>query len=341
MRVRPWPITLSLRSLASPLYAVLLLLLLPHPARADLRLCDRTSYVLETASSTIRNTDSLTQGWTRIIPGDCATVIKGRLGAASYLVYARSSLAHAGPAHAWGGAFPVCVKDGDFVLHQTVTQAYCTAPDTFDLPFAPVNFRGRRDWTMDFDESPALRSLTAAQLAGVKRLLTDNGYKPGAIDGSPNKLTAAALTDFRAKMKFKPQDGNDVLFAALERQAETRSAPQGYAVCNDTPDPLLAAIAENGPGQPRSRGWWRVAPKSCARAIATPLTGPVYLLAQKLNGAVVVGGGEKFCTTSIIFDIEGRGDCATRGLAESGFAVTVGSGATGYVAHVGDKGIAR
>src|ERR1700722_16683913 len=181
MRVRPWPITLSLRSLASPLCAGLLLLLLPHPARADLRLCNRTSYVLETATSTIRNTDSLTQGWSRIIPGDCAAVIKGRLGAASYLVYARSALVHAGPTRAWGGAFPVCVKDGDFVLHQTVTQPYCTAADTFPLPFAPVNLKARHDWTMDFDESPALPSLTAAQLAGVKRLLSDNGYKLGAI----------------------------------------------------------------------------------------------------------------------------------------------------------------
>ena len=47
-------------------------------------------------------------------------------------------------------------------------------------------------------------------------------------------------------MKFKPGDGNDVLFAALEKQAQTISAPQGYAVCNDTGEPLLAAIAQTG-----------------------------------------------------------------------------------------------
>ncbi|HWY60853.1 MAG TPA: DUF1036 domain-containing protein [Rhizomicrobium sp.] len=322
-------------------YACLLLLLLPHPASADLKLCNRTSYVLQTATSTIRNTDSLTRGWTRIIPGDCTTVVKGRLTASSYLVYARSALAHAGPTRAWGGAFPVCVKDGDFVLHQTVTQAYCTAADTFALPFAPVNLKDRSDWTMDFDESPALVSLTAAQLAGVKRLLSDNGYKPGAIDGLPSKATEAALSDFRAKMKFTPQDGNDMLFAALEKQAGTKSAPQGYAVCNDSAEPLLAAIAETGTGKPRSRGWWRIAPKSCARAITTPLSGPVYLLAQKLGGAVVVGGPEKFCTTSIAFEVVGRADCATRGLAESGFATTAGGGLAGFVAHVGAAGLVR
>ena len=319
-----------------------LLLLLPHPAKADLKLCNRTSYVLETATSTIKNTDSLTQGWAHIVPGDCAIVIKGKLATASYLVYARSALAHAGPTRAWGSAFPVCVKDGDFVLHQTVTQAYCTAPDTFALPFAPVNMKGRRsDWTMAFDEKPALSSLTAAELAGVKRLLSDDGYKPGAINGSPDKATAAALADFRAKMKFKPQDGNDKLFAALEKQAGTKSAPQGYAVCNDSADPLLAAIAQEGPGKPRSRGWWRIAPKACARALSTPLSGPVYLLTQKLGGAVVVGGTEKFCTTSIAFDVEGKGDCLKRGLIESGFAVTAGGGLSGYVAHVGAGGLVR
>ena len=282
----------------------LLLLLLPHPAKADLKLCNRTSYVLEAATSTIKNTDSLTQGWSHIIPGDCAVAIKGPL-AASYLVYARTSLAHAGPQRAWGGAFPVCVKDGDFALHQTVTQPYCTAPDTFALSFAPVSFKNRRDWTMDFDETPALASLTAAQLAGVKRLLGDNGYKVGAIDGKPSKPTGVALADFRAKMKFKPGDGNDVLFAALEKRAETISAPQGYAVCNDAAEPLLAAIAQTGAGKPTSRGWWRIAPKACARMLTTPLSGPVYLLAQKLSGATLVGGSEKFCTTAIAFEVEG------------------------------------
>ena len=322
------------------LFVIALLLLLPHPAKADLKLCNRTSYVLEAATSTIKNKDSLTQGWSRISPGDCAVAIKGPL-ATSYLVYAHTSLAHAGPQRAWGGAFPVCVKDSDFVLHQAVTQPYCTAPDTFALPFAPVNFKNRRDWTMDFDETPALPSLTAAQLAGVQRLLGDNGYKVGAIDGKPSKPTGVALADFRAKMKFKPGDGNDVLFTALEKRAQTISAPQGYAVCNDAAEPLLAAIAQTGPGKPSSRGWWRIAPKACARMLATPLTGPVYLLAQKLGGAALVTGNEKFCTTAIAFEVENRGNCTARGLNESGFVSTAGRGLAGYVAHIGAQGLVR
>jgi len=332
-----------MRGFCSAAIGLLLLCLMPHPAKADLKLCNRTSYALEAATSTIiNNTESLTQGWIHIVPGDCAIAIKGPLNAASYLVYARSSLAHAGPPRAWGGAFPVCVKNGQFSLHQTVIQPYCTEPDTFALPFAPVNIKNRQDWTMALDDSPVLPSLMAAQLAGVKRLLNDNGYKAGAITGLPSKQTGAALAAFRKAMKFKPTDGNDVLFAALEKQALTKAAPQGYAVCNDTAEPLMAAIAETGLPKPVSRGWWRISPKSCAQAMTTPLGGnPVYLLAQKLNGAVVVGGAEKFCTAAMAFEVQGRADCTQRGMSEAGFASTAGHGAPGFVAHVGDSGLIR
>jgi uncharacterized membrane protein len=320
---------------------VALCLLLPHPAKADLRVCNRTSYIVDVATSSIKNTDSLTQGWTRVLPGDCAAAIKGPLTASSYLVYARSSLAHAGPPRAWGGSFPVCVKDSDFNLHQAVTQPICTQPDTFALPFAPVNIHGRQDWTMALDDSPALPSLTAAQLAGVKRLLTDNGYKVGTIDGLPNKPTGAALSDFRKKAGLKPADGNDALFATLEKRAETKTAPQGYEMCNDTGEPLLAAIAQEG-SQPASHGWWRIAPRGCARALATPLNGePVFLMVQRLNGSVVVGGAEKFCTAAGAFDAQGRGNCAQRSMNETGFAATAGRGMAGSVVHIAEAGIVR
>lgn len=319
-----------------------LLCLLPRPAKADLKLCNRTSYVLDAATQTIiKNTESLTQGWIHLTPGSCAVAIKGQLSGASYMVYARSSLAHAGPVRAWGGSFPVCVKDGTFSLHQAVTQPYCTQSDTFALPCAPVNIKDRRDWTTALDETPALPSLVAAQLAGVKRLLADNGYKVGAINGLPSKPTQTALADFRRKAKFKPGDGNDLLFAALEKQALTKTAPQGYAVCNDTAEPLVAAIADGG-AKPVSRGWWRIGPKSCAQTMTTALGGnAVYLLAQKLNGTVLVGGAEKFCTASGAFEVQGRADCAKRGMAEAGFIQTAGKGAPGFVAHIGDTGLIR
>lgn len=321
------------------LLAVLLLALAAAPAQAALTLCNRTSYILYAATSAIQSPRSETQGWTRIAPGDCQVARKEALTAETYLVHARSSLAHSGPARAWGGSYPVCVKDGNFVIKQGVTQPVCTAEGTFALPFAPLDNRGHASWTMNFDELPALGSLSAAQLAGVKRLLADNGYKVSAIDGKPDHATGAALNDFRTKMHFQPNADNTVLFDALEREAKKKIAPAGYTVCNDSGTALLVALATNDNNKPLSRGWWTVQPGACAKAITTPLSSDaVYLLALRKAGGSLVSGPQRFCTTPAAFDIQG-GDCAAHKYSEAGFTRTDTKGKPGYVAHIGPAGL--
>jgi uncharacterized membrane protein len=212
------------------------------------------------------------------------------------------------------------------------------------LPFAALNNRGKSVWTMNFDEQPAM-SLSEAQLAGVKRLLVDNGYKIARIDGKPDKATGAALVDFRKRMRLDANAGNAVLFKALEQQAQTKVAPAGYTVCNESRDSLLVALGrkEAGPKSslvPVSHGWWTVEPASCAKAITTQLkTDTVYLLAQKKNGGTLVGGPEKFCVTSVAFEIRGAQNCAGRALSEAGFAATPTKGVAGYVARIGPTGL--
>jgi uncharacterized membrane protein len=188
-------------------------------------------------------------------------------------------------------------------------------------------------------------SLSEAQLAGVKRLLIDNGYKIGRIDGKPDKTTGAALTAFRKRMRFDALAGNSVLFRILERQARAKVAPAGYTVCNESSESLLVALGqkEAAAGKPPlsvSRGWWTVEPASCAKAITTPLKADaVYLLAQKKSGGTLVGGPEKFCVTSAAFEIRGAQNCAERTLTEAGFAATPTMGASGYVARIGPAGL--
>jgi uncharacterized membrane protein len=318
-----------------------LLLLGIAPARAELKLCNRTSYILYAATASIRNTQSSAQGWTRIAPGDCQTARKEALTAETYLVHARSSLAHSGPARAWGGNFPLCVKDADFLLNQSAAMAVCRSSDSFALPFAALDTQGARSWTMTLDESPALPSLAAAQLAGVKRLLRDTGYNVGAIDGAVSRQTGTALAAFRKRMNFPAQAGNAELFAALEKEALKTNAPSGYTVCNDARAPLRVALAQARQGQTGSRGWWLVPPGSCARAITTPLhEDAVYLLARTLDGKVVAGGKEMFCIAAAAFEAPGRGRCAERGFAEAGFARTQTRNSEGFVARIGEKGLA-
>ncbi len=145
------------------------------PAEAALKLCNRTSYILYAATASVTKTGSTIHGWTRIAPGDCRTALPQKLKAQSYLVYARSALAYSGPERAWGGSVPLCVKDPQFTLYQKAVASPCL-DDFYAVPFAEVDTHGQPDWTMTFDDDPPLKTLEAAQLAGVKRLLKDNGY---------------------------------------------------------------------------------------------------------------------------------------------------------------------
>ena len=322
------------------LWAVLALGAMSVPAQAALTLCNRTSYVLYAATSAVQSGRSETEGWTRVVPGECQIARKEPLTAQSYLVHARSSLAHSGPARAWGGNQPVCVKDSNFTLKQPAAKSSCT-DDSFALPFATLDNQGKRVWTMNFDEQPAM-TMTEAQLAGVKRLLKDNGYPIPQIDGKPDKATGLALNDFRKRMNFGPNAGNAELFQALEREARRKIAPAGYTVCNDGPDAMMIALGQMDGGKIVSRGWWTVTPGACARAMTMPLASDaIYLLAQRKSGGTLAAGSQRFCTAATAFEIEGNQNCAGRGFAETGFAATPTKGLSGYVAHIGPAGLRR
>jgi len=313
---------------------------LASPAEAALKLCNRTSYILYAATSAVSGNGSSTKGWIRIAPGDCQIARPEKLSSQSYLVYARSALAHSGPERAWGGDFPLCVKDGDFTLNRRGAAANCTG-DVFAVAFATIETHNRPDWTMTFDDQPQFGALEAAQLAGVKRLLKDNGYKIPAIDAKPDKATGAALEDFRRKMKFAERAGNAELFTALEAEAAKRGGtPQGYTVCNDGGADVVAAIGEPAGADFVTRGWWHIAGRACARMITTPLkNAAVWLLAQKPGGAVTVSGADQFCVAGQEFEIKGRKDCAQRGYTQAGFARTPTHGKSGLVVHINESGV--
>jgi uncharacterized membrane protein len=320
------------------LLALLVLGAMSLPAQAALTLCNRTSYILYAATAAIQRPGSETQGWTRLAPGECQIARKEPLMAEAYLVHARSSLAHSDPARAWGGNRPVCVKDGNFVIKQSTAKPSC-ADDSFALPFAPLDNRGKSVWTMNFDEQPAMTQ-TQAQLAGVKRLLKDNGYAIAQIDGKPDKATGTALNDFRKRMRFGPNAGNAELFQALESEARKKIAPAGYTVCNDGPATLLVALGKTDGSKAVSQGWWTVTSGACARAITTPLASDaIYLLAQRKGGGALVAGSQHFCTTAAAFEIQGNRNCAARGFADAGFAATQTRGLSGYIARIGPAGL--
>jgi uncharacterized membrane protein len=304
------------------------------PAIAELKVCNRTSYVLYTATAIAAAGDISSQGWTRIVPGDCHVVLRGDLNAQAYYLYARSSQAHGGPARAWGGEQPVCVKDVTFAGRQSASARDCDSDNFFPRAFAVIDTHRLKSWTTTLSETPPIATFGDAAVAGIKRLLGDLGYRSAKIaDGS-------ALADFRTRQHLARKPSQADLFDALETNALKVAAPAGYSICNDTAKPLAAAIGQKQAGGWTSHGWWKIAPSSCAKAITAPLaTDSVYLFVQKVAGSALVSGREKFCVADIEFDIQGRTRCKDRGLGEVGFAQTRVLGVSGFAAHIGENGL--
>jgi uncharacterized membrane protein len=307
------------------------------PASAALKLCNQTSYVVYAAIGAATKTELDTRGWTRIVPGDCQTPIPDPLAAPAYFIYAHTSQAHSGPSRAWGGNVPICARDTNFAQRTKLPVHGCQGNDFYKMPFAVLDRHGSPSWTTTFTESPALKTLKDARHAGINRLLEDLGYH---VNVPGERARDLALEDFHKRMKL-PADASEAdLFDALETEATKAAAPAGYTVCNDTDEPLWAAIALQTPKKFVTRGWWQVSPGACSRVLTEALkTDSVYLLAEHKGKHVVVSGPTKLCVANVEFEIAGRAPCTGKGVTAMGFAVTNTKGRAGYVAHIGDNGL--
>lgn len=327
--------TVRLRAGALLVFSAVFLLLPPHSAQASLQVCNRTSYVLYSAEGWAIGADNFTQGWSRIVPGSCTTPINGMLTANGYYLYARSSTAYSGTARAWGGNVLLCAKDTNFSLKTPALSPSCTSSDAFTMPFAPVDTHRMQSWTATLTESPAIMTDDAARIAGIERLLRDNGYKFANAQQRDD-----ALKRFRAKLKIAPRASAADLFDALETEAMKASSPAGYSICNDTAGEVWTALAFRDGKQSLAAGWWKIPAGACAHALTQPLTlDAVYVHAEGHNKPQLVSGPDKFCTTNVTFQVTKTGDCTKRGLSETGFAATNTKGRSGYTAHIGEKGL--
>lgn len=318
---------------AGALLCALLLPLCASPASAALKLCNQTSYVLYAAAGYKTGTGAVSQGWSRVAPGDCRDVLKKPLAPIPYYLYARSSTAHTGEARAWGGQFPLCVKDTNFAL--TTAGPACAGDDAYTVPFSSVDTHGQQSWTTTLTESPAIASLDAARRSGIDRLLGDLGYHFTDDDGRQK-----ALAKFRRRMNLVANADDADLFDAMETEAMKTVSPAGYSVCNDTAGVIWTALAFRDGKQTLTAGWWKVPPGGCARALTQPLhIDRVYLHAEGHNKPGLVSGRDKFCVANITFQTMDTGNCAAHGLSTASFAPTETKGVTGFTAHVGESGL--
>jgi uncharacterized membrane protein len=317
---------------AGAVLCALCLALCATPASAALKLCNQTSYVLYAATGVKTGAGTDSQGWTRVIPGECRDVLRKPLATAPYFLYARSSQAYSDEPRAWGGQFPLCVKDTDFAL--TTTGESCTGDDAFSVPFSAIDTHGMASWTTTLTETPGLASLDDARRAGIDRLLNDLGYTFNDDDGRQ-----AALAGFRRKMKIVPNARDTDLFDAMETEAMKTVSPAGYSICNDTAGVIWTALAFRDGKDVASAGWWKVASGGCAHALTQPLhIDKVYVHAEGHNNPKLVGGPDKFCVANITFQTTGT-NCAALGLSTASFTATNVKDLSGYTVHIGESGL--
>jgi uncharacterized membrane protein len=318
---------------AGALLCALVLPLWTSPASAALKLCNQTSYVLYAATGFKADGGTASQGWVRVAPGDCRDLIKRLLAPPPYFLYARSSVAHTGEARAWGGQFPLCVKDTNFSL--TTAGLTCAGDDTFTVPFSAIDTHAMVSWTTTLTETPSIASLNDARRAGIDRLLGDLGYKFNDDDGRQK-----ALARFRRRVNLVANASDADLFDAMETEAMKTVSPAGYSICNDTAGVIWTALAFRAGKQALTAGWWKVTPGGCAHALTEPLNiDRVYLHAEGHNRPALVGGPNKFCVANITFQTADSGNCAAHGLSTASFALTNTKGVTGYTAHIGESGL--
>lgn len=313
------------RSLAA---AAAVAALVPAVAQADLRLCNRMSYVVEAAIGIENRGAVATRGWFRVDPAQCRVVAQGELAAERLFLHARALPLYGPSPPLQNGDEQLCVAPADFII---ATGRACRSGQS-PAPFAEIKPARQDDGTLvitlaedrGYDDEEA-------RLAAIQRLLMIAGHDVTPIDGVDGPKTQAALARFLKDRNLsadtlKAPDAFDRLIAAVQAPAAS-----GFAWCNDTPHRIMAALGLDDGKSVTTRGWYRVEPGKCTspEIAGTPRRLMSYAEAVdgadrplKVNGqAVSWGGATALCTRDGKFDSAEQGDCAARGLAATGFAV--------------------
>ena len=297
------------------------------PARADYRFCNATSYVLSSAIAFPSGNDWKSQGWFRLLPGECKPVLRGRIDHEVYYVLARSIEAHRGGRKYFSGSDRFCTVGEDFLI---AGRGNCAARGYDSNDFTRVETRTGKDWTTTFEE-PANYTLKQAKIAGIQRLLQDNGLKINKIDGLEGNHTTRAVMAFQRSLNIRPTGAiTDGLFASLIEAADAQQRKSGLILCNKTEFLVWSAVGYEKDDALESSGWIRIEPGRCEKAIKGELKNRYYYayaeavdeagnIARRNDADLVWGGDHDFCTKTTRFEIRGVENCSGRGYDETGF----------------------
>jgi uncharacterized membrane protein len=169
-------------------------------ARAELTLCNRTSFRMEAAIGLEKRANVATRGWFRLDPGQCRQVLDGPLDADMVYLHARTPPVYGTAPLPQDGQADFCVRNGDFDIPDArgcpaSQQAHFSAAKPSESPKGPVVNLAEES---DYDD-------VQARLAGIQRLLVIAGYDAYPIDGVQGAKTQAAITKFLNDRKLRDQ----------------------------------------------------------------------------------------------------------------------------------------
>jgi uncharacterized membrane protein len=305
-----------------------------NPARADLKLCNRMSYVVEAAIGIDDKAATATRGWFRIDPAACRVVVQGTLTADRILLNARALGVYGSSPIPQNGPDTLCIAQHDFVI---AAARQCRAGQT-PAPFTQVTPTPTDDGNLvaylaeasEYDDEQA-------RLAGIQRLLVIAGYDAAPIDGVDGPKTQAALAAFLKSRGLSPDIVQAPNFFTTMIDAVQSPSSSGLTWCNDTPHKIMAAVGTDDGKTVVSRGWYRIDPGKCLHPDVVGQPKQIFSFAEAVDGdnrtvklkdkPLNWGGATPLCTRENKFETSEQGDCASRGFAATGFtAVDMTSG---------------
>lgn len=306
------------------------------PARADLLLCNRMSYVIETAIGIEDKGTAATRGWFRLDPGQCRTVLQGEVQAENIYLHARALPVYGGSPLPQGGHADFCIGPENFIIANARS---CTRPSQRLARFTQVKPAETEKGHAAYLAEDAEYTDDQARDAGIQRLLVIAGYDATPIDGIRGAKTDAALLQFLQDNKLgATAAGRSDFFDTLIAVAQKPEGP-GFAWCNDTRHPVMAALGIEDKGEVTTRGWYRVEPGKCLRPDVKGSPRRLYSFAEAIGGdgqplksgpqPMAWGGETVLCTRNVKFELNEHKDCAGNGLTSSGFALVELTGRSG------------
>jgi uncharacterized membrane protein len=307
--------------------AVISFLFSAVPAYADLKLCNRMSYVVEVAIGIDDKATTATRGWFRIDPAACRVVAQGALTADRILLNARALGVYGSSPIPQSGGDTLCIAPDNFVI---AAARQCRSGQS-PAPFTQISPTRTDDGNLvaylaedsEYDDEQA-------RLAGIQRLLVVAGYDAAPIDGVDGPKTQAALTAFLRNRGLTPDIVQAPNFFATMIDAVQSPSSTGLTWCNDTPHKIMAAVGTDDGKTVVSRGWYRIEPGKCLHPDVTGQPRQIFSFAEAVdaeNRALKFrdrplnwGGTTQLCTRDNKFETNEQGDCGTRGFAATGFA---------------------